>query len=297
MKASGIQMSPYSFDFDSHIAYDDLFEDIVQKFLASSLDHVKDSERIILLDDGGHLINAALKLYPEDCKHIVAVEQTTSGYERLKNSSPDLPIINVAKSKAKLMYEPGFAAGLIIDRTLQKLTRAPRSILIIGKGAIGAAIHARLSNDYEVQFWDIKEGGVSLEDILPKVDLIFGCTGNVSISHLQHPLLKPGCALSSASSSDREFDSVYLRRQFPVSSDCHADLKNDRFQLLNSGFPVNFNGGVHSIPPGQIRLIRALMTMGTLQAASLTEKKGGLIDLDESHEIALIKKFGKTCAM
>lgn len=50
----------------------------------------------------------------------------------------------------------------------------------------------------------------------------------------------------SASSSDREFDAVALRRRTTPNPDCHADLRvadgSVDATLLNSGFPVNFDG-------------------------------------------------------
>ena len=291
MEAKGIQVSPYSSAYHSHIAYDDIFDELVRGFLKSRLDRCSSFERIILLDDGGHLIDIATEICGDEANRIVGVEQTTSGYEKLKNRRLKFPVINVAKSEVKSKYEPDWVSRVIIDKTFEKLSKEPERILIAGRGTIGSSIHSILSNKYDVQFWDIKNPTFPIDNILQRADLIFGCTGNVSITHNKHRFLKQGCVLSSGSSSDREFDSVHLRRQFPASRDCHADFDNGQFTLLNSGFPVNFTGGAHSVPPEQIRLIRALITIGTLQAAGLTSGAEGIIELDKTHQNTLIKKW------
>lgn len=291
MGLKGIQVSPHSSLFYSHRAYDDLFDKLVRDFLKSKLDALRSFEKVILLDDGGHLLKAAMELSTEEKRRIIGIEQTSSGYEKLRNCRLDFPVINVAKCEAKEKYEPDWVAQSIVGKTFEKLSKEPEHILIIGRGVIGRSIFSILSGKYQVEFWDIKDSSLPIDPFLERADLVFGCTGNVSIPHSKHSLIKQGCVLASGSSSDREFDGVHFRKRFAASNNCHADFNDGRFTLLNGGFPVNFTGRVHSILPERIQLIRALKTIGVLQAATLGQRENGLIDLDRAHQDALIKKW------
>ena len=129
---------------------------------------------------------------------------------------------------------------------------------------------------------------------MPKADLILGCTGMTSITQAQHRFLKKGCILASASSSDREFDSVFIRAKNPAFYNCFQDVDNGHVTLLNSGFPINFDGKRHSIAPEKIQITRALLTAGILQALDLAGKAQNMVDLNAIHQAAIVAEF-KQC--
>lgn len=281
MLQEGINVSPLSFSFNSHRAFDHQFDDYVEQFLNAI--HIPSStEKIIVLDDGGHLIKAFIQR-PNLVKYpLSGIEQTSSGYEIIKNLPLNFPIVNVARSNAKLSFEPIFLAEKI-SQQLRHLIKE-KNTLVLGCGVIGKAIIKEIKPE---MVYD-KNDSSALQEMLPKADLIIGCTGNTSISTHHHHLLKKGCYLISASSSDREFDSVHLRKTFSPYHNCHRHLKSDRFNLMNSGFPINFTGAPHSIPPAKIELIRALITLGMLQASMSINR--GIIPLDTEKEAALLKQ-------
>lgn len=124
------------------------------------------------------------------------------------------------------------------------------AILITGAGAIGTALADVLRPLHDrVDVYDTRSGcmtPIDLPNAIGGYDVIIGATGATSVPASMHELLRPGVLLMSASSSDREFDAVALRRRTTPNPDCHADLRvadgSVDATLLNSGFPVNFDG-------------------------------------------------------
>jgi len=50
-------------------------------------------------------------------------------------------------------------------------------------------------------------------------------------------------------------------------------LEGKAFLLLNSGSPINLTGGADPIAPATIQLTRALLLLGTIQAARALQEK------------------------
>ena len=225
---------------------------------------------------------------------IAGVEQTTSGYKLIGTLDIKFPVVNVARSIVKLEYEAPMVAKVAMQRILEKLRTLEiqlKNILIIGNGNIGSAFKPFFEGNYDLYYFDIADSPVyRLDPLLSEADLILGCTGTTSVPVVKHHLLKKGSVLASISSSDREFDSVFIRKKIPAYNRCHTDIKGD-IMLLNSGFPVNFNGGKNSVKPEKIQLIRALLTLGVLQASQISESQG-LIDLDLAHQQRIKKIWG-----
>jgi S-adenosylhomocysteine hydrolase len=285
MIEEGIHVSPYSSVFHSKIPYDSLFDLFVSHLANLQFDLY---ERIIVLDDGGELICRMMSRFPHLSQKMVGVEQTTAGFEKLKKVTIPFPVLNVAKSRLKTNYEPSLISERVVDRTFAKLKRLglhPDHILVIGEGSIGAALTRDLRESYQVSVYDKNKANHSLlEALLPKADLIFGCTGTTSLPRSTHHLLRKGCVLASTSSSDREFDSVYIRNSVESYLDCHLDVFNGHVHLLNSGFPINFDGDINCVAREEIQIIRALLALGILQGCELIGKARGLIELHREHE-------------
>ncbi len=159
MYQDGIRISPLSFFFDSHQSFDHQFSRIVTHFLRYTLSQIDLSKfnKIILLDDGGQLLNLSTTLF-KGRTNVIGIEQTTSGYEKIKACRDrEFPIINVARSQAKLIYESPLIAETVVKKAFNRLTalrKMPKQILITGNGAIGSAIHSVLKQNYEVQVYD-----------------------------------------------------------------------------------------------------------------------------------------------
>lgn len=300
MKEDGIDVSPGSFSYQSHKPFDALFNNEVHTFLRQRLPDLLegDYEAIVVLDDGGKCINVISKFHDKLSSQIVAIEQTSAGYHDIKDVLLPFPVINVARSPIKLIYESPMIAQAGAERLYQSL-RAKNiysdSVLIIGGGAIGQAMKTRLEGEMAVSIYDasrlLSDFNKKISDVLPAFDLIIGCTGRPSIAKENHKLLSQNAVLVSMSSSDREFDSVHLRKRISSSSDCHQDLLIGNRLLVNSGFPVNFDGDRENIDTEKIQLTIALIAAGMLQALEPSSYvQNQLLPLEQKYE-ELIKSL------
>lgn len=298
MRKDGIQVSDLSFSFESREAFDKQFCRYNEKFLKQTLSNIDLSkfEKIVLLDDGGQLLMLATD-YFKDFTNIIGIEQTTSGYEKIKSIKSHFPIINVARSQAKLIYESPFIAEAVIKKTLKcidALRRDPKEILIIGHGVIGSSIYKALRGNYRIRIYDkVLDEKSKLDEYLRTADLVIGCTGETSLPIHKHKFLKRGCILLSASSSDREFDAVHLRKKVLNLKNCHTDLDVNGKILLNCGFPVNFDGCRNSVTPAKIQLTRALLMSAILQACETSDCNPEIIPLDIEIQREVVNKFLK----
>lgn len=277
MKADGIDASQRSLAYDSHLSFDEAFYMDVAKFIQDRRESLKNIkyDLIIILDDGGKLLRVLKDEHIETTSPIVGIEQTSAGYELIKNKKMIFPVLNVAKEPLKLGLESPMIAKACFERlfpSIKKVSKGVGNFLIMGGGPIGKSIFNTLrSKNYEADIFDLNKELSSLESLvleklIKQYDCIIGCTGQTSIPFSLHHHFKPGAILVSASSSDREFDAVYLRRQIKVNHNCHQNLKIGNVHLINSGFPVNFDGERENIDLDQIQLTIALIAAGIVQA-------------------------------
>lgn len=302
MHQEGIRVSPLSFFFDSNQSFDTQFCRIVAQFLEHTLCQVDLSKfnKIILIDDGGQLLTLSSEVFKE-YKNIIGIEQTTSGYEKIRSRSLQFPVINVARSQAKLIYESPMIADTIVKKALRRIAKLkcdPGKILIIGNGAIGSSIYRALKDDYKVQTYDkipnnrkINKEYFDFDDYLGQADLIIGCTGETSVPFSKHKSLKKECVLFSASSSDREFDAVHIRKKSANIKNCHDDIEIEGITLLNCGFPINFDGARNSVVPSKIQFTRALLVAAILQACETSEGSLDIIPLDIEMQRDIVSKY------
>ena len=220
MLKDGIDVCAGSLFYSSHHPFDDFFDQKIQSFLSERLsDLSSDSyDHIIVLDDGGKCIKYLSENLPNNVS-IVAIEQTSSGYEAIRSCHLTFPVINVARSPVKLSLESPMIAQAAAERLYKSLKErdlAFEQALIIGGGAIGQAIKEKLSPDMSVFIYDkdesISDCAGELPNILQDFRLIIGCTGTTSIPQHLHSSLSAGTALVSVSSSDREFDSLLFEK-------------------------------------------------------------------------------------
>jgi S-adenosylhomocysteine hydrolase len=296
MIQDGIYVCKSSVSFDSHESFDAQFRNNIEMFLKQQIikmDIKKDS-KIIILDDGGELLLAAHNLLT-DYKYIYGVEQTSSGYHKLNEVDLRYPIVNVARSKAKLNIESPMIIESIdtqLTNALSVLSLKPTSCLIIGNGYIGKCLLERLQNRYAlINCYDIERYKSDLTHMdLNEYDLIIGATGRNVISN--NNMLRKGHILVSVSSSDREFNSVTFRNLLPRNTDCHQHVLCNDVWLLNSGFPINFYGTDYdNVPLLDIQLTIGLLFSGVLQLLSRMEHHYGFIELDENLQNTIISNY------
>lgn len=294
----GINVSPKSDSFDSYTSFDEQFEVYTTEFLEEIKNKVntKKFDKVIILEDGGNLLPKAELIF-EDRSNFIGIEQTSAGYERLKNIKLDFPVINVARSYTKLEIESPIIAESVLQRIelfLKNKKNKPKKVLIIGGGAIGRSLQERIKDIFEVKVFDtireLSDFNGEVNSILKDFDMIIGCTGKNILDIDTYSYLKKDCILISASSSDREFSAVTLRKMCKKIAHCHEDLEINGLTLTNCGFPINFDGGEISAGPQDIQITLALLFSSICLAVS-KKYENGLVELDKSTQERLIKEF------
>lgn len=295
-----IDVCSSSLDFDPCCPYDDFFKKNIRTFLKRKFNelNLKAFQKVIFLDDGGVLITEALKLKP-DADNFIGVEQTSSGYYLLEKKMPSFPIVNVARSEAKLNYESPIICSVISDKLfayLDGLAEKDLNILIIGNGAIGSNLAQIITNKFQILIYDINKEKSHIkksefEKSLMNADIVIGCTGKTILNEQHFNLFKNQVLLISTSSSDREFSGSQLRKEVSGIFDCHEDVKIGNINLINCGFPINFDRNFDSVDPEIFQFTRSLLTLGVLQAALCDHKDEGFLSLDLDAQAEIIKKF------
>lgn len=294
----GVHVLAESTAYDSYTPYDDTFAAAVQA-LIHRVEREQDLRRfhkVIVLDDGGALLVAANQRWSA-CGNVVCVEQTSSGYSRLQQQSLALPVINVARSWAKLTYESPVIAEAVVQRlhrAIPDLLRSRPSTLVVGDGPIGQQVARLLAvfgpvTTYNRQRYSETFPGKYIH-MLKNHQLIVGATGQPLIAGMQRDLLAGSVVLASVSSSDREFSAAEFRRLAPQTGSCHEHVEVDGVRLLNSGFPVNFDGALHSVAPEKIQLTRALLLAAIFQAYTATCRVG-LNELDRMVQERIVLSY------
>jgi hypothetical protein len=97
--------------------------------------------------------------------------------------------------------------------------------------------------------------------------------------------------LISASSSDREFDAISLRKQIPFYTNPHQDVRVGKILLINSGFPINFDE--FYLDSVEFQLTRSLLLTSIFQAIkfNFVNQDPDFIALSKQEEI--IREYSK----
>ncbi len=280
---------PFDIDFDRNV--DEMIKQVISSNDLSSF------ERIIILDDGGHLLERAEALLPKGLP-VVGIEQTSSGFNRMKDKSLPFPIINLARSWLKLEYESQIIIALVLRKLKEKLDQLDcnvRKVLLIGYGVLGQKIHEILKDRYLISIFDsVPEKSTIAPDEfkarLGEFDLIIGCTGSTSLTFDDFRYLKKPVILASISSSDREFESFRFRKLNPVKN-CHSHVVVDGITLLNCGFPITFDEDYDSIDTDDFQLTRALILASVYQASVPSQSLHGFVPMDDELQHMILKEM------
>ncbi|MBI3255801.1 MAG: hypothetical protein HYZ63_02420 [Candidatus Andersenbacteria bacterium] len=299
IKKRGIYIHPASTAFNSDIPFDEAHAEAVKDLLnyVAESRNSNDFESVIILDDGGQLIATVQDMHKE-WQNVVAIEWTSSGFNNLQDKELHFPVINMARSQAKLTIESPFIAEHAIQKITPFLKKiANPNILVIGGGYIGASITAVLESKYRTHNYDIIATKSSIHEkelhsILGLYDVIIGCTGKTVIDAGHYQYLKKGLILASVSSSDREFSAVHLRKQVKKINSPHENIQSNDITLLNCGFPITFDGNRQPIALEKIQLTIALAFASVCQAIK-TKGTKGFIELDKDVQQTIIDKFAE----
>lgn len=299
LRSIGANVCPSSFYFNKLENFDSYYRSNIKCFAESILKKIESNKPIIILDDGGDLISYINEHSQNKRLNLACIEQTTSGYEKIKSIELNHCVINVARSSPKLQLESKIVcktAVLAIFDFINSSNSKINKILIFGNGALGKSLKNLLQDTCEISVVDIdlKKSEISYEKAIENLcdfDIIIGCVGKEILSAKDIQKLKPGTTLISLSSSDREFDIVNLRQQAEEVTSCHSNFRTvEGINILNCGFPVNFTGNSSKVDIKEFELTRALLSLGILQAVNSQMKKG-IIPLDEKISQSVFVKF------
>ncbi len=255
-----------------------------------------DITKLLLVDDGGDLWASI----PWEALHgvsICGVEQTQRGITRLKNSHLRIPsIVNVASSGAKKLVESLFIGRSVVDKLFEGGHLRSKRIGIMGMGSIGAAVLASLKKlglqplhydpSYHHHMPANTDARASIDSLFNDSDIIIGTTGTDSMKGVAVERIHGHKVLASASSADVEFSS--LLKMAPATTSpfstrqvrIHEDLMVD---ILNGGYPLNFDRENNATPSDDIVLTRCLLYIGAMQAVGLNDagrENGAMYPLD-----------------
>jgi hypothetical protein len=269
------------------------------------LPQIRPDNKIIVLDDGGHVLENTLPDIQKVCKNIIGIEQTSSGVKTLR--AQEYPTIELATSAIKSWVEPPMVAEKIASQVAQKLNefRILHSDYfknnqfpvcgIIGLGNIGKEVFKMLHlNGYQsFILLDRKQTNTDWAESysqshnlysqtaenfseLLQADIIIGCTGyDVTSGNINtFKLINAPKLLFSCSSKDIEFSSL-LTHIYTSQKNSDVDpLADINFQngykaplrIIRGGFPVNFDNSPESVPANDIQITRGLKAIAVVQA-------------------------------
>ena len=281
LKKIGCRVDDSSLEFDYQRPFDEWFDEKIDNFINLFIEQNKFDEfdQVIILDDGGRLINRVHNsVIPSE--KLAAIEQTSSGYKHLKNVCPNprFEVIMVARTSAKLIYETPFITKLGIERIVKHIKKRnlfPSKILVMGQGPIGTSLSRRLEQlEVRHESFDIKLNPEGLSHFLESrredlknFNVIIGTTGAEVFNEEDLKKMNPSVSLISLSSSDREFPSAFIRCQ-NNNLGIHADYFFGKQCLVNSGFPITFYGNYHELSPKLIEITCSMLYAAVLLSAS-----------------------------
>jgi S-adenosylhomocysteine hydrolase len=299
----GIQVDEKSKEFNNHISFDEQYKQYVESFFVETIKKLqtRQIEKIVCIDDGWTLLwvaNKYMKIFPWLYEKLVTVEQTSSWYNMHAGNELHFPVINVARSEAKLVHESPHIAKLVVDKSREIISelqrKLPSNLLILGWGPIGHNISTLIERyNIECDIYDTKPhmSSISEEEFNKRLwsyEMIIWSTWTQSLNAKQVNQLKEDVVLTSASSSDREFDILHLRRKQERNNNPYHNVQVDGTTVMSQWFPITFYQNWH-MPSVTAELTRCLMYAWVQQSIVWKNQKGfvGLHTATQSkiHEI------------
>ncbi|MEI6499045.1 MAG: NAD(P)-dependent oxidoreductase [bacterium] len=301
-----VQMEPgMPYEFSVKKSIDILWAKIIEEQKVNSF------KRLLVIDDGGDLWHSIPWRELKGIS-IAGVEQTQRGITRVENSHIKIPpIISVASSGIKKTVESIFIGESIINKLAGLGYVSPKyKIGILGMGSIGLSAAEKLNKlGHKVIFYDTNpnilsnamiESCSSLDDLLNQADLIIGTTGKDSLKGIAFDRVSGHKILASASSADVEFASLLKIAQ---ATDRPFDIRhavvNEKLNIdiLNGGYPLNFDREKNAVPDEDIALTWCLMYTGAMQAAVLLKEnklKAKIYDVDHQAQKKTLERWIET---
>lgn len=266
--------------------------------------------RVLLLDDGGQLSAAAVKIFDTEKLKMVSVQTTTSGHQ----IATDLPfsVVSVADTEIKYKIEYPEIASIAFERLERERVLAGAEVFgVLGFGKMGKALaKCAWQRGMEVVVSDPNREDVPPEyklvepsKLLSVCDLVAGCSGSDSgLSLIEAGLSSefrpktPLVSLFSMSSRDIEFGYILQKSglEFDLNEIDYPTLSlnlrmggrtKQRIEVLNAGFPYNFDREKELEGLDRIFVTRALQGSGLLVGLSIIDSSSNHQRLNLCSEI------------
>lgn len=198
--------------------YEDEIESEIERQLtkvSGLLDRSADISALVF-DEGGKAVRAIHQTFRGQARRFHCVEQTTRGLREFTGGSLLCPVINVARSNAKMEIEAPIIARSMVA-ALEEARSEWRPIydaplndaLVIGYGVVGRnLVKELLSRGYRVRVFEKAEYVLDslpsgekasrvekLESELSEVPIVMGCTGGLCLSDAAFCTLRDGALL------------------------------------------------------------------------------------------------------
>lgn len=273
--------------------------------------------RFVLLDGSGALTAAWYNKFRSPKANTVSIQQTTSGFRKIPLAST-IPMINVAQSATKRHIENHVIAKGIFRKITQTLAlQEGHHIGIVGLGAIGQALAGlALKNRFRVSFLDPQIENDEAHppitkahrqsDLFQHADTILGCTGLDWTELSAFDSIKgQGKTLISCSSEDIEYRNL-IRHRLKTSGRRHSPYQTlnvqshktgEQHQILNGGFPVNFDRKTEWEGDDEILITRGLILLSIVQAMTirLENVRRNLIIPEPAFQQRLVTRWIEHC--
>lgn len=257
----------------------------------------RDIERVVILDDGGHCIEVMPCDLPFNYLS-ASIEQTRGGLYSNSLGNLMLPLIEVASAAIKKQIESPMIAQAVLNRLkklLPNLHLGKRTVCgVVGNGAIGSAVAKYLlSLGQTVLIYD--ENIATFQGLagkklvrVPHIPMliancshVFSCTGRDITKDVDIlEVVENDISLISCTSEDKEFLSLLQKlaeegKRFyfePLADIICLGNRKHKISILKSGFPINFDRSVFSVPSKDIAITRALLLGAAIQAILTASK-------------------------
>lgn len=217
-------------------------------------------QRFMLLDDGGNLLVALHKHFPEYAKLCRVVEQTDHGIQRIEREigveNLKCPVINMARSWLKKLFESpiiGEAVMHSVDASLREihpeLAPARKEAALLGFGAVNQAVTKAMERrgfrPSDIWVWDpdpaqralalqrgysvpaTEDEAQARREVLSHGHLTITATGRQTLSLEEYGLLPPCAIVANGGSGNHELGTHELE----PSQRWVAPLPGDRYYL------------------------------------------------------------------
>lgn len=230
--------------------------------LFDGVDPKTSTQRFLLADDGGKLLYALHKHFPQYAHLCSGFEQTARGIQVLDTMQAEglpvqCPVVNMAKSALKNDSEiPLIGENIVFDslRYLDELKLpAPKTATVLGFGPVGAqTAKALLARGIDVVVFDpdpqrqaaaTAMGCTVLprEEAMGRGDLVVGCTGRGALDVVdEHALLKDGAVLVNGASGNHELGTDGFGRRGRWFMEMH--FEPEKLQVRRGRLSCHFGG-------------------------------------------------------